>query len=345
MERRAPWRTKPSMPLHHPWVFLSIWHLSCLLPFGGSVLHADTRAICNLPTLAKPLCPPCKPQAAGRDHQLRGHWLGTDWHVKVDSLWFKEPCMLCQIDTAGLFRWCSGTLQLFSFCVWSFSRGNALVEGGISQAQLPGPGDTRQEATRDTLPFASSEKWHWDVSNWAPKVNGNFWPSLLCASFPHLYRLPPLAECEMGSVVTVEPVCDGERAGQERKHCAGSTAASETFLRQVCASLLRDEDEKKHWVATCALHEIQNLWLLMMQTLTDAHRKDNLQSCKKANAWHLSPSVFSTNFFWNICIWVFISPGTLSYMYPADRRPWLCSSCMQSKVITTCSVFGFLKIR
>lgn len=63
--------------------------------------------------------------------------------------------MLHQIDTAGVFWGCCGILQLFSCSVWSFSRDKAPEEGGTSPAQLPGPGDTRQEPTRDTLSFAT----------------------------------------------------------------------------------------------------------------------------------------------------------------------------------------------
>ena len=63
---------------------------------------------------------------------------------------------------------------------------------------------------------------------------------------------------------------------EEEAHHAESTAASEAFLYKVCGYLLNDKHKKKYWVTMYALHEIMNLWLVMMQTQTDAHKKDNL---------------------------------------------------------------------
>lgn len=59
-----------------------------------------------------------------------------------------------------------------SLAPWPWGRG--AHQGHISLCDL-------QKAT------PSSEKPCLGVSNWAPKVNGIFWPSLLCASFPRLY--------------------------------------------------------------------------------------------------------------------------------------------------------------
>lgn len=101
---------------------------------------------------------------------------------------------------------------------------------------------------------------------------------------------------------------------KEEAHRSESAAASEAFLYKVCSYLLSDKDEKKYWVTTYALHEIMNLWLVMMQTQTDAHKKDNLQSCKKAKLRHLRPSVFNAEVLLTCLGLVFFSSDTLSYI-------------------------------
>lgn len=142
------------------------------------------------------------------------------------------------------------------------------------------------------------------VSNWAPKVNGNFWPSLLCASFPHLYSEADVSSSRKNmKCVKSHPrsLCvpwrgQGGPAAEEAHH-AQSATASEAFLDKVCGYVLSDKEEKKYWVTTYAPHEIMNLWLVLMQIQTDAYQKDSLQSCKNPKLRHLSPSVSMLMFF------------------------------------------------
>lgn len=135
----------------------------------------------------------------------------------------------------------------------------------------------------------------------------------------------------MCSVVTVEPISDGERAEQKRKHIMdGALQHLKPFYVSSVPTCWGIRMKKNiEWLRCPA-------WNTEPVTGDDANtdwstqeRQFTVLQENKAEAFK-SLSFQHWCSFWNICVWVFISSQALSYIYPPDRRLWLCSSCMQS---------------
>lgn len=224
-----------------------------------------------------------------------------------------DPNVLCAKSTEqscfnGAVAFC-----IYFPAVW-FSGGNSLTDiRWVAAAKPRSPGHRDREAgayegtgTCCRLPptkmTPSSEKSCLGVSNWAARVNGNFWPSLLRASFPHLYSGADVSSSRRNVKHVhgcLQSLCvqwrrQPENAKEEAHHLV-RTAVSEAFLYKVCSYLRSGTDDKKCQVTVCTLHEATILWLVVMQTQADVSTKNKLQSSKKAKERHLSLSVCYTD--------------------------------------------------
>lgn len=298
-----------------------------------------------------------------------------------------DPNVLCAKSTEqscfnGAVAFC-----IYFPAVW-FSGGNSLTDiRWVAAAKPRSPGHRDREAgayegtgTCCRLPptkmTPSSEKSCLGVSNWAARVNGNFWPSLLRASFPHLYSGADVSSSRRNVKHVhgcLQSLCvqwrrQPENAKEEAHHLV-RTAVSEAFLYKVCSYLRSGTDDKKCQVTVCTLHEATILWLVVMQTQADVSTKNKLQSSKKVKERHLSLSVCYTDvlfisssifffiFFisryriWNMC-WHLQGKGTFQYpphlhIHPSTTHRRFASQFLHVTydIVKNCSIFSEAKVQ